>query len=346
MSNTRRGFTLIELLVAVFLMVLLTTVVVYIFSRVLSLFTTADARAQIFQNVRSGVDMMRRDLMSAEPYLREDGISPNGQRLRVENGSYVNAKWATAYPNDALKVWKVRLPDASGNVVTSYVKYWLDTTGERGTEIPVLKRRVFTAEPNDRGAGRWADTTATGNDPASSQIAIPTQTSDISDDLMQYVVGFDVEPYYPNSAGTWNFDPFWNLDGEADAATASNEFKDGSIAGTAAKLYIVRSAQINPTDITSTTDEYTGTFTPAKGAQSIWTAGALDASSILTATSVYYRRAVFATAAPTTPNWTTLNERPVNPLPRGFRLTFYVRDERSREQRSISEVVMIPCWGG
>ncbi len=363
MRHPRRGFTLVELLVAVFLMVLLTSVVVYIFSRAVSMFMSADARAQIFQNVRSGMDTIRRDLMSAEPFLSDNGITSNGQRLRVENAWYPNSKWTTNYPCDALKVWKVRVADANGNTVTSYAKYWLDTTGERGLEIPVLKRRVFTAEPDKTAAGQWGDKTpgsVAGMDPSST-----TASSDVTDDLMQYVVGFDVEPYYPNSGGTaptaWSFDPFWNLDGDADnsGAAVNNDFRNGaSPTGVAAKLYLIKSNQPVTTDITSTTDigmvnAYDSAW--AGAAPLVAPFGALDVSSIITnptATSEWYRRAVFSNVAPTGSasgsDWVASqpNTREVNPMPRGFRLTLYVRDDRSREQRAISEVVMIPCWGG
>lgn len=58
----RRGFTLIELLVAMALMTILTGSVVFIFMQAQNIFSTMDARVQVYQYARYAFDQMERDL--------------------------------------------------------------------------------------------------------------------------------------------------------------------------------------------------------------------------------------------------------------------------------------------
>lgn len=321
-----RGFTLIELLVAVALLVILTGVVVFVFSRAVRIFIVADARAQIYQNIRAGVDMMRRDLMTSEALVRADGTTSNQQRVRFENATYTNAKWNTKYPADIIQVWNLKSALANGTSGSVYAKYWLDHAAN--PEVPILKRRTLPV--NTTAGSSWM----TSND--------PTDPAEVREELMQYVVGFDVELYYTNymaSGATISPDPHWNLAGDADDAAlmedgvypVNNAFKDA--ANSPAKLFIV---QYNP-----------GTSAEVFPGASPWAAGIFNVSSIQqVSTDAFAKRAYFATSASgSVANPNGVNGRGVPALPRALRLTFYVRDEHSNEQRAIQQTIWMPMWG-
>ena len=314
-----RGFTLIELLVAVALLVILTGVVVWVFSRAVRIFILADARAQIYQNVRAGVDMIRRDLMTSEPLVRADDVTSNQQRLRITNGSYNNTKWATSYPSDTLQVWNLKSTLSNGATGSVYAKYWLDTAAN--AEVPILKRRT---SPVDTTVGSgWLtkdDDTTPGNG------LIPTSPSDVREELMQYVVGFDVEPYYTNVTSPSARDPHWNLESPASAG-GGNEFRDANDA--AADLWIVPT---NPSGV----DQFPG--------RNPYLAGILDITSL--ALSNFDRKGVFKSGgAPASAADLDAPARQVPALPRALRITFYVRDEHSNEQRAVQQTLWMPMWG-
>ena len=362
MRNARRAFTLIELLVAVALLVLLAGVVVFVFSKSVQVFIVADARAQIFQNVRAGVDMMRRDLMTAEPLLQADGTSTNMQRLRIENRTYANVKWSTNYPNDVLQVWKLKAPLPNGTSGTAYAKYFLDVggpasggpvrtsvagsatwsgEGSGNKEVPTLKRKTCEIDPTTTST--WylnSDAWDTANDAISS-----TATSGILvEELMQYVVGFDVEPYYPNAgkdlagADRWG-DSHWNLDGENGAS--SNDFMDADFKTAdipATRLRLIKWDPTGSSDVAVVSTPFTA------GTPTVF-----NISSIPDGSAYYVKRAVFATVDPSplpSLSASAANERAVSPLPTGLRFTFYIRDEKSKEQRAIPQTIWMPMWGG
>jgi prepilin-type N-terminal cleavage/methylation domain-containing protein len=310
------AFTLIELLVAVALLVILTGVVVFVFSKAVRIFILADARAQIYQNVRAGVDMIRRDLMTSEPLVRADDVTSNQQRLRIVNGSYPNTKWSTTYSADTLQIWNLKSTMNTGATGSVYAKYWLDWAANQ--EVPILKRFITPVNTNPGSA--WL----TSDDP------VTTATTDVREELMQYVVGFDVEPYYSNIVAPVARDPHWNLDSDANAG-GGNEFRDAS--DTPAWLYIV---QTN----TSGIDQFPGVSPYTGGANPI-----LDISSL--STTIFARKGAFSAGAPTqfSPVPTPANLRQVPALPRAFRITFYVRDEHSNEQRAIQQTIWMPMWG-
>lgn len=340
-----RAFTLIELLVAVALLVIFTSVVVFVFSKAVRIFILADARAQIYQNVRAGVDMIRQDLMTAEPLLRsDDGTAiSNLQRLRITNGSYNNTKWATSYPADVLQVWNLKSTLADGNTGSVYAKYWLDTAAN--AEVPILKR--LTVPVNATPGSDWL--TKDDDNPPTGNFLFTTSTSDVREELMQFVVGFDVEPYYTNYVGPVARDPHWNLAHDAndpgafdpdDPATGVNNFRDAN--DVLARLWII------PTD-TSGVDQFASAYNP-------WTDpdGAGPIPPVFNITSLttpnFARKGAFRATQPMVP--ADLIPVPgveyvrlVPALPRAFRITFYVRDEHSNEQRAIQQTLWMPMWG-
>ncbi len=321
-----RGFTLIELLVAVALLVILTGVVVFVFSKAVRIFILADARAQIYQNVRAGVDMIRRDLMTSEPLVRSDDVTSNQQRLRIVNDKYMNTKWDTYYPSDRLQIWNLKSTLSDGATGSAYAKYWLDTAAN--AEVPILKRLTFPVCTTDLSGTGWASTGVT--DPvANGNLSNP---ANVKEELMQYVVGFDVEPYYTNVGSAGAADPHWNLEFDADATANGNYFVDALSAP--AKLWIINcDATGNDVFSPAPLSPYTGGAAPF-----------LDITSIQPAGTPFARKAAFATSAPsslTAPGGIRL----VPPLPRAFRITFFVRDEHSNEQRAIQQTIWMPMWG-
>lgn len=90
---SRRGFTLIELLVAMALMTILTGSVVFIFIESQEIFTTVDARVQVYQYVRYAFDQMERDLAnvvkSSNMEFFNDYPPPTGNPGRYDMGEEI-----------------------------------------------------------------------------------------------------------------------------------------------------------------------------------------------------------------------------------------------------------------
>ena len=88
-----KGFTLIELLVAMALMTILTGSVVFIFIESQEIFTTVDARVQVYQYVRYAFDQMERDLAnvvkSSNMEFFNDYPPPTGNPGRFDQGEEI-----------------------------------------------------------------------------------------------------------------------------------------------------------------------------------------------------------------------------------------------------------------
>src|SRR5688500_6949528 len=96
---TRRlGFTLVELMVAMALMMILTGSVVFIFIQAQKIFSTVDARVQVYQYSRYAFDQMERDLAnvvrSSDMEFFDDLPPPGGRVGRYDSGEEIPIRGA------------------------------------------------------------------------------------------------------------------------------------------------------------------------------------------------------------------------------------------------------------
>ncbi|MGE0713159.1 MAG: PilW family protein [Planctomycetota bacterium] len=88
-----RGFTLIELLVAIALSTILTGAVVFIFIQAQEIFTSVDAKVQVYQYARYAFDRMERDLAnvvrSRDMEFFNDQAPPSGVKGRYDQGEEI-----------------------------------------------------------------------------------------------------------------------------------------------------------------------------------------------------------------------------------------------------------------
>lgn len=65
MRKKQHGFTLVELMIAVALMVILTGSIVFVFTQAQRVYTQTDATVKVYQNARTAMDIMERDIANA-----------------------------------------------------------------------------------------------------------------------------------------------------------------------------------------------------------------------------------------------------------------------------------------
>lgn len=89
----RVGFTLVELMVAMALMMILTGSVVFIFIQAQKIFSTVDARVQVYQYARYAFDQMERDfanvVKSYDMEFYDDLPPPGGRQGRFDPGEEI-----------------------------------------------------------------------------------------------------------------------------------------------------------------------------------------------------------------------------------------------------------------
>lgn len=94
----RVGFTLVELMVAMALMMILTGSVVFIFMQAQKIFSTVDARVQVYQYARYAFDQMERDLAnvlrSSDMEFYDDQPPPGGRLGRYDPGEEIPIRGA------------------------------------------------------------------------------------------------------------------------------------------------------------------------------------------------------------------------------------------------------------
>lgn len=153
------GFTLMELLVAVGLMVVLMTVIVTIFFRATDVMKINDARINIYENARSGMDILENDIKNAIPvsggqqrlyiddYTRPAGsVAPAGTNVDGA-ADYIGMVTVTTVPVVVTAVPLV----VTRELKTVYIEYFLTIdddaetsfTGKGFTEAQRSKRSIF-----------------------------------------------------------------------------------------------------------------------------------------------------------------------------------------------------------
>lgn len=85
MRSYRSRFTLLELLIAMGLMMLLMLAVISIFSTAMDIFNKSKAKMEVYQNARTTLNMMERDILGTLPYFTQVGNTsvPTGQQFVV-----------------------------------------------------------------------------------------------------------------------------------------------------------------------------------------------------------------------------------------------------------------------
>jgi prepilin-type N-terminal cleavage/methylation domain-containing protein len=116
----RAAFTLIELMVAMALMMILTGSVVFIFIQAQKIFSTVDARVQVYQYSRYAFDQMERDLAnvikSSDMEFFNDNPPPNGRIGRYDSGEEIPISGAEDNPSIYNHGFTLRQPELYNNV--------------------------------------------------------------------------------------------------------------------------------------------------------------------------------------------------------------------------------------
>lgn len=111
----RAAFTLVELMVAMALMMILTGSVVFIFIQAQKIFSTVDARVQVYQYSRYAFDQMERDLAnvirSSDMEFYNDAPPPSGRAGRYDPGEEIPIVRAEDNPSLYNNSFTLRQPD-------------------------------------------------------------------------------------------------------------------------------------------------------------------------------------------------------------------------------------------
>lgn len=83
MRSYRNRFTLLELLIAMGLMMILMLAIISIFSTAMDIFNKSKAKMEVYQNARTTLNMMERDLLGTMPYTT-NGTSIQEFRVTVD----------------------------------------------------------------------------------------------------------------------------------------------------------------------------------------------------------------------------------------------------------------------